>query len=186
MESHDLYHYIERLCSLLRTELRRSGNDAGLQPIQTEALNYLARCNRFSDTAMAVTDYLGQTKGTVSQTLKVLEKKGLIEKIPDANDKRVIHLHVTEAGQDYLTQTIPPALFQKLDQHLSPQDQQQIQQAMKTLLTGLQKANGQQRFGQCKQCRYHQKIDQGAVCGLTQQPLQEREWEKICREFEIK
>ena len=35
----------------------------------------------------AVTEYLGQTKGTVSQTLNVLEKKGLLTKITKADLK---------------------------------------------------------------------------------------------------
>ena len=62
-------------------------------------LHYLSVCNRYSDTPMAVTEYLGQTKGTVSQTLKVLEKKALLFKEPDKDDKRVMHLKLTEQGQ---------------------------------------------------------------------------------------
>ncbi len=71
---------LERLASLLRSESRTMLLEHGLQPVQFEALQYIANCNRYSDTPMAVTEFLGQTKGTVSQTLKVLEKKGLIEK----------------------------------------------------------------------------------------------------------
>jgi DNA-binding MarR family transcriptional regulator len=53
----------------------QAGAAHGLQPVQLEVLNYLSSCNRYSDTPMAVTEYLGQTKGTVSQTIKTLEKK---------------------------------------------------------------------------------------------------------------
>ena len=63
---------LERLASLLRSERRNRLLKHGLQPIQFEVLYYLSICNRYSDTPMGVTDYLGQTKGTVSQTLKVL------------------------------------------------------------------------------------------------------------------
>ncbi len=71
---------LERLASLLRSENRQMLVEFGLQPVQFEVLQYLSICNRYSDTPMAVTEFFGQTKGTVSQTLKVLEKKNLLEK----------------------------------------------------------------------------------------------------------
>ena len=78
MSARDIHSVLERLCNLLRVEARGQGASAGLLPIQLEALHYLAQCNRYSDTPQAVTDFLGQTKGTVSQTLKVLENRGLV------------------------------------------------------------------------------------------------------------
>ena len=79
---------LERLCNLLRVEARSHGADDGLLPIQLEALHYLGRCNRYSDTVQGVTEYLGQTKGTVSQSLKVLENRGLVRKRADTEDRQ--------------------------------------------------------------------------------------------------
>ena len=75
--SEDLFNIIERLANVLRQEVRAEGQSLGLQPVQQEALYYLSICNRYSDTTLAVTEYLGLTKGTVSQSLKVLENKTL-------------------------------------------------------------------------------------------------------------
>ena len=96
MNQTNLYPLIERIGNLLRTELRKSGHDLGLQPVHLEALHFLSICNRYSDTPMAVTDYLGATKGTVSQTLKVLETKGYLTKVVDVKDRRVQHLKVSK------------------------------------------------------------------------------------------
>ncbi len=63
---------IERLDRLVRSG--ESGH--GLNPAQWEALRYLARANRFSRNPAALADYLGSTRGTVSQTLIALEQKG--------------------------------------------------------------------------------------------------------------
>lgn len=71
-----LYDYLERLTSLMRAWSREQPLVAELQPVQLSALHYLARCNRYSDTPLGVTEYLGLTKGTVSQSLKVLEGGG--------------------------------------------------------------------------------------------------------------
>ena len=65
-----LYDYLERLTSLMRAWSREQPLVAELQPVQLSALHYLARCNRYSDTPLGVTEYLGLTKGTVSQSLK--------------------------------------------------------------------------------------------------------------------
>ncbi|MFN2812475.1 MarR family winged helix-turn-helix transcriptional regulator, partial [Escherichia coli] len=75
---------------------------------QLSALHYLARCNRYSDTPLGVTEYLGLTKGTVSQSLKVLEGRGLISKLPDARDRRSVHLRLTDAGRALIEAVIPP------------------------------------------------------------------------------
>ena len=86
---------IEQLGNLLRAEERQAGSVHGLQPVHLQALHYLLRCNRYSDLPASVTDYLGLTKGTVSQTLLVLEKKRYIEKHPDVADRRSVHLALT-------------------------------------------------------------------------------------------
>ena len=80
MNVHDSQDLLERLNNLLRMEMRAFGLSYGLLPVQIEALTYLTRCNRYSDTPQAVTEYLGLTKGTVSQSLKVLEQKGFFGK----------------------------------------------------------------------------------------------------------
>ena len=56
---------IERLGRLLQTEEQ----ETGLNPAQWQALRFLGRANRFSRTPATVADYLGSTRGTVSQTL---------------------------------------------------------------------------------------------------------------------
>ena len=60
-----LFDLLERLSSLTRVWFRQHPLLADLQPIQLSALLYLARCNRYSNTPLAVTEYLGLTKGTV-------------------------------------------------------------------------------------------------------------------------
>ncbi|MDC0661391.1 MarR family winged helix-turn-helix transcriptional regulator [Marinobacter sp. SS21] len=185
MNATPIYDLVERLGELLRVGARQSLNEFGLQPIQLEVLHYLSLCNRFSNTPMAVTEYLGQTKGTVSQTLKVLEKKALIEKVPDAGDKRVVHLEVTEQGRDLLAGVIPGPLFNAACSNLSADQQQQIQQSLQLLLTQLLKANGMKPFGQCQSCRHNRTDDDGQFyCGLVQQPLSERDVLLICKEHE--
>lgn len=104
-----LFDLLERLSSLTRVWFREHPLLADIQPIQLSALLYLARCNGYSNTPLAVADYLGLTKGTVSQSLKALEAKGLISKSQDARDKRSVHLLLTEQARTLLAEVMPPA-----------------------------------------------------------------------------
>jgi len=183
MKTDQIYDYIERLGNLLRTDSRRGGAEHGLQPVQLEALHYLSLCNRYSDTPMATTEYLGQTKGTVSQTLKVLEKKGFLTKKIDDNDKRVVHLKVTKAGDKLLKMFIPSRQFKDACQQLSEKSQTQIVACLKELLQTTQHTNGMKTFGVCHTCRYNQKKENNHYfCNLTQEPLSSTEIQLICRE----
>lgn len=185
MKTKQIYDYIERLSNLLRNEIRREGAEDGLQPVQLEALHYLSICNRYSDTPMGVTEYLGQTKGTVSQSLKVLEKKAFLTKYPDKNDKRITHLKVSSTGEKLLKKSIPTPLFTHACEHLNEQYKTQIVAGLKELLQAVQRSNGMKSFGVCHTCRYNQKNEEGGYfCDLTKERLSQSDVQLICREHE--
>src|ERR1700758_2632729 len=102
-----LLELVERLGNLMRTELRKSGSDEGLQPVHVQALIYLSRANRYSNTPQALAEYLGLTKGTVSQTLLVLDRRGLIERYQDDVDRRVVRLRLSAAGKPHFYEEHP-------------------------------------------------------------------------------
>ena len=87
-----LLELVERLGNLLRAEFRRAGADEQLQPVHVHALVYLTRANRYSNTPQAMAEYLGLTKGTMSQSLLLLDRRGLIERYQDDLDRRVVRL----------------------------------------------------------------------------------------------
>ncbi|PLW67089.1 MarR family winged helix-turn-helix transcriptional regulator [Pseudohalioglobus lutimaris] len=183
MDILETQHLLERVASLLRTETRNLLLVHGLQPVQFEALHYLSICNRYSDTPMGVTEYLGQTKGSVSQTLKVLEKKGLIEKTADKSDKRVAHLSVTKAGRNLVSSMLPSPSLARAGKQLGRTDEASIDASLRNLLRSMQQANNFKTFGQCATCRHNIRLtDDEYVCGLTEEALSGEDIELICRE----
>lgn len=173
--------YIERLSNLLRNEARQAGAHYGLQPVQIEALKYLNLCNRYSDTPLGVTEYLGLTKGTVSQSIMVLMKKGLVKKLADKNDKRVVHIKVTTEGKRLLKALQPSRLLTSI-----PDDavnMEAVAKQLQQLLHSIQLQNNLKTFGVCHSCRYNQKLDSGKfLCGLTEETLSKKDIQLICRE----
>jgi hypothetical protein len=73
---------LERMGALIQQSVRNDAARHGLLPIHVQVLHYLAVCNRYSDLPVAIADYFGVTRGTVSQTLAVLERKGLVGPTP--------------------------------------------------------------------------------------------------------
>ncbi|HIG64498.1 MAG TPA: MarR family transcriptional regulator [Methyloprofundus sp.] len=174
---------IERISTLLRAEQRKKYSALGLQPVHVQTLDYLANCNRFSDTPAAVTDYMGLTKGTVSQTLQVLERKGYLEKIQDLIDKRIVHLKILPWGQQLLKSITPFDVFIKAEQAIANKQFDSISAALYQALVALQNANDTNSFGHCKNCITFSEQDDHYYCLLMQQPLEQADLEKICREY---
>lgn len=178
---------IERLGRLARNQRYADG----LNPAQWEALSYLAIANRYSRAPGAVAEFLGATKGTISQTLIALEKKGLITRRPGVRDRRGVVLELARAGRarvamDPLRDLEMAALF------LDPATQRTLADHLTGLLAEMQRRNRFHTFGICQTCRFFRRDgapgERGGPhrCGLTLEPLSEPEIVQICREHEPK
>ena len=158
------------------------GLEHGLQPVHVQALHYLSVCNRYSNTPAALAEYLGLTKGTVSQTIAVLEGKGLIDKQGSSTDRRVTHLRLTADGSALLKRLLPPSLFSHAIEGL-PDGGAGVEASLTGLLRSLLATHGQPSFGVCGSCRHFQREAQGRFrCGLTQEPLSRADSQLLCRE----
>ena len=185
MDAMLLHEYIERISRVLDSEARLAGSDYNLQPIQLNALHFIKRANRYSNTPQVVTEYLGLTKGTVSQTLTTLESKGFIDKTPDKKDGRVVHLDVTRSGRKLLEKTVPSPSIRNAWEELPNQEQNQLVEDLKRLLIAMQKKNGMKAFGVCGTCRFNQKRgEKKFFCELTQENLSQKDSELLCREYQ--
>lgn len=169
-------HLLDRISALLRSELRRTAATEGLEPVHILALDYLARANRFSNHPLAVAEYLGLTKGNMSQRLNVLERMTLIRKTADKDDRRRVHLELTRRGSALLAKHYPPGIW--------PAPQDNLEAPLDSLLRRLVADNGGRSFGECRTCRFHQTRNASPYCGLLQLPLAPDQATRICREHE--
>ncbi|PJA31898.1 MAG: MarR family transcriptional regulator [Zetaproteobacteria bacterium CG_4_9_14_3_um_filter_53_7] len=185
MDSSRLYELIDQVGFLLRSEQRKTGLELGLQPVHYQMLGYLNRCNRFSNTPAAATRYLGLTKGTVSQSLQLLENKGLIEKVADIKDRRVVHLLLTGDGLKTLFAGEQSEIWQQACSNYSEQALKQTASDLEGLLRSLQLANQSRTFGICRTCRHLQEDSGQYRCGLTEENLSISDTGLICHEHEF-
>lgn len=183
MQKSDLFEFIEYMAALIRSEERRKCTELGLQPVHFQLMNYLSRCNKYSDTPAATANFLGMTRGTVSQSIIILEKKGYIKKAQDQNDKRVVHLSLLPDGAKILQEAKPTQLFDKALAFLNEESSGiNGNEMFARALTALQKANNSNTFGLCKSCKNFSIKDGEFFCLLTQEILSTEDSEKICQE----
>ena len=176
---------LERIANLLRAETRLAAQQSGLQPVQLEILDYLDRCNRYSDTPAAVAEYLSLTKGTVSQSIQRLEEKGFISRAHDPIDGRISRLRLSRKGRAIVNSKSQRALAAAAER--AEFEGRSLSEALERLLGALQRANGLRSFGVCQTCRFFEKGEGGrARCGLTAEPLSEDDSLLVCREHEGK
>ncbi len=183
MSKANIFEVIDCMAALIRSEERKRCTELKLQLVHLQVLEYLSMCNKYSDTPAAIANYLGMTRGTVSQTLIILEKKGFIQKNRDTLDKRVFHIQLLQKGQNTLKRVKPTDLFNKasviLEANSSISDGEEI---FIDALTALQKANNSMSFGVCKTCKNFTRKSKGYFCELTQEKLTKNDSEKICQE----
>lgn len=74
----------------------------GLNPAQWAALRYFAHTAPETSGVMGFARHHGTTKGTASQTIAALEKKGFVARHRNQDDRRAFHLHLTAAGHNVL------------------------------------------------------------------------------------
>ena len=160
----------------------------GLNPAQWEALRYVSRANRNSCSPGALADFMGSTKGTVSQTLKSLEKKGLIQRKRRDGDRRSVQISVTVNGHAVLSKDPLGRIYDALarcDRNM----QGEVVTAMERLLDAVHLHQRIREFGPCLDCTHYKPEEctesnsLGCRCGVSGDLFSALEIDRICADF---
>ena len=170
-----LWRLVERLGRLAAAE-EWNGE---LNPAQLAALRYLDEANRFSRSPYQVAEYLSATRGTVSQTLRALARKGFVEERPSETDRRRVSYDVTPAGRRRLALRGP---LTTAVERLSKAEREAAASALGLVLNRAIEAADGRSFGTCGSCRYHRAGNDGRFCSLLEVALTDREKDQICYE----
>ena len=158
----------------------------GLNPAQWDSLRFVARANQPSCTPGGLAAFLGTTKGTASQTLKALEKKGYVRRVANKSDKRVRHLAITEAGEALLCDD-PLNCLDIAVRGLAPELSVSLSSALSHLCGEMQSRCGSTEFGVCTRCGHYEGETRGGTmrCGLKSMELPCTDAGKLCVSFKL-
>jgi DNA-binding MarR family transcriptional regulator len=168
---------LERLARLLR----QSAHAEGLNPSQWDTLRYLTRASRHSRSVMAVGAFLGSTKGTTSQTLSALRRKGLVTRGKNPREPKQDMVALTPKGTALMENDPLKGLAGDIES-LGGKTRRRFARGVAELLAasiGREKAHS---FGTCADCRYFRESSAGApaLCMKDEQPLAQPETALLC------
>ncbi len=176
-----------RLINRLDRLARAADHRGGLNPAQRDALRYLGRANRFSRSPAALAEYLGATRGTVSQSLIALEAKGYVRREPHPRDRRAVTLGLTAAGRAVLREDAGVALLAEAVAAGAGAEAATLARLLEATLAAAIARNGGRAFGICRTCRHfradaHPATSRPHHCALLDVPLGEFDAGAICVE----
>ncbi|WP_166418770.1 MarR family winged helix-turn-helix transcriptional regulator [Cochlodiniinecator piscidefendens] len=165
---------------LARIEAGASWGD-DLNPAQRMTLEYLNNANRFSRSPSHAAAYLGTTRGTITQTLKSLARKGYVAEERSESDKRSISYSLTNTGQKIVNQQ---GILERAIEKTPSMLRAEIDAGLRDILSQALQLNGQKAFGICKYCRHFETTTADGYCGLLSLALTPTEALQICHEQE--
>lgn len=89
---------VGRACQLMQQALTRALADLEIKPPHLDILVNLYRFEGISQQELARKLLVGRSN--MSMLLPQMEKRGLLKRLPDPKDKRVLRLYLTESGRE--------------------------------------------------------------------------------------
>ena len=176
---------LERISEAYKALLWEKAKNHGLSPIQIQLLLFIADHKPALCNVSHLAREFNLTKPTISDAIRVLHKKELLEKDHSSSDSRSYTLFVTPAGQEMIAEL--NAYARPIDQALDGMDDQTLNALYSTLTRLVFQLNcsGILRVQRtCFACRFYEKVDDGHYCRLLQTSLVDRDIRLDCPEFE--
>jgi DNA-binding MarR family transcriptional regulator len=180
---------LEKISEVFRVLLWTEAKEHKLSPIQMQLLIFIKYHNSDKQRRIAsMAREFNLTKATISDSIKVLEQKGLIKRTDDAFDSRSFNFSLTDQGTK-LTGMIENFTL-PLDGAIATLSTQQKDQFLMSVLDLIYRLNqtgiiSTQRM--CYTCFYYRgDMQQNHFCNLMQKPLAIDELRIECSEHVMK
>ena len=178
---------LERISEAFKVLLWEHAKVVGLSPIQIQIVLFVAH----HKLEMCTVSYLAQefniTKPTVSDAVKALLKKELIQKKTASTDSRSYAIALTKKGNELLLQIENFALPVKHQlENIDEDEVKQLYHTITKLIYGLNKTGILSVQRNCHSCAFYEKKGKGHYCNYLKQPLEHHEIRLDCPEYEVK
>ena len=178
---------LERISEAFRVLLWEHAKSTGLSPIQIQILIFI----KYHEQKLCNVSHLAQefnmTKATISDAIKVLHRKELIEKHPSVEDRRAYTIALTEEGKKIITQAeqFAQPIRAALDT-IDANEKASFLKNLSQLIFQLNRSDILQIQRTCYLCRFYKKNQEGHFCQYLQKALSDQELRLDCPEFEGK
>ncbi len=180
---------LEKIAQAFRVLLWQESREFSLSPIQVQVLIFLLYHSEEKRKVSYLADEFNMTKATISDTVKALDQKGLIEKAYEPHDTRSYVIHLTEKGRSIAKKTalFTHELHTPIDQ-LHADDKENLLLSLLNIIRHLNRAGIITVQRMCMSCTYYQSSRKGQkhFCTLLNQKLEATDLRLDCPEYEMK
>ncbi len=178
---------LEKIGNKLRDSIWEASTQYGVSPVQIQILTYLRYTREEKPSITSLAKELLLTKATLSDSVKVLIQKGLIDKRPNPTDARSSYLLLSPMGIALANQVAkyPDGLLASLTP-LSDSTKGNLLESLLGLLKNMQENDHIPAPRMCLNCRFHSNPKLGHYCLLLNQSLEKTDLRIDCNEFQAK
>jgi DNA-binding MarR family transcriptional regulator len=177
---------LERISEAFRVLLWNESKSNNLSPIQTQLLIYLLFHDRSTCTVSYLAVEFNMTKATISDAVKTLLNKQLINKIKSSTDSRSFTINLTQKGKALAAQIA--AFSSPIEQPLFNLNENQKNILFESLLELIEKLNQQGIISiqrNCFSCRFYEQKTDESYCNLLKKKLCKAAIRIDCPEHEV-
>jgi DNA-binding MarR family transcriptional regulator len=177
---------LERLSEAFRVLLWNEAKVLSISPIQIQILIFL----KFHNIEKCKVSYLAQefnmTKATISDAVKILLQKGLIEKETDAEDTSSYVMRLSESGKLAIKNAdlFANPMIKSLE-ILTREQKEVLLDSLSEMIYRLHKAGIITIQRMCQTCRFLQNREEGHYCQLLQKSLLKSDFRVDCPEHQL-
>lgn len=173
---------LERISQAFRVLLWNESKEFSLSPIQVQVLIFLLHHSAEKRKVSYLADEFNMTKATVSDCVKTLEQKQLIEKQLEPHDTRSFIINLTEQGEDVAKKT---SFFARQIQvpidNLPSTDKENLLSSLLDVIQHLNQTGVISIQRMCLTCQFYNS-EKGHFCRLLNQKLADVELRIDCAE----
>lgn len=158
--------------------------DAGsaLTAAQWTCLRFFARANGSTRTPSGFASFQATTRGTASQTIKSLERMGLVTGTRSDRDRRSVSFDLTDRGHAMLTLDPLRDLVDVID-GLATAERDHFLATLSRLASTLAMRRALPTFGTCQDCSHYAQSGDTAYCACMAAELAVEDIPKLCASY---
>jgi DNA-binding MarR family transcriptional regulator len=153
-----------------------------LTAAQWTCLRFFARANCSTRTPSAFASFQATTRGTASQIIKSLERRGLVTATRSERDRRSLCFDLTAQGRAMLRRD-PLRMLVGLIDGLAETERARFLATLSGLSSALAAQRDVPSFGTCRDCSHFGTAHGAAYCACMAEELAADEIERLCASY---
>jgi len=161
---------------------RSEGTGSELTAAQWTCLRFFARANASTRTPSCFASFQATTRGTASQIIKSLERRGLVSRSRSDRDGRSVCFDLTEYGRAMLARDPLGDLIGVID-GLAAAERERFLMTLSRLAAALADRRDLPAFGTCRDCSHFGLSGETAYCACMAFELGAEDIDRLCASY---